>query len=115
TLKQFYMKSHKNKEPSAFIVMGCGAITALITQFAIYPIALIRTRIQGQPIAQIHDVKEDVRVRKIAIDIWRTEGILGFYRGLILNTLKIVPAVSISFAIYEYVRKGHSHHNNFVK
>lgn len=38
-------------------------------------------------------------------DIWQREGLTGFYRGLIPNMLKVVPAVSISYLIYEKITK----------
>ena len=37
--------------------------------------------------------------------ILRTEGVRGLYRGIIPNFLKVAPAVSISYVIYENVRK----------
>jgi solute carrier family 25 phosphate transporter 23/24/25/41 len=39
-------------------------------------------------------------------EIWHREGIVGFYRGLIPNMLKVVPAVSVSYLIYEKVLKA---------
>ena len=36
-------------------------------------------------------------------DIWQREGLAGFYRGLIPNMLKVVPAMSISYMIYEKI------------
>lgn len=32
------------------------------------------------------------------------EGIAGLYRGISPNLLKIVPAVSVSYVVYEYMR-----------
>lgn len=37
--------------------------------------------------------------------IYREEGLKGFYRGLAPNFLKVAPAVSISYVVYENVRK----------
>ena len=42
---------------------------------------------------------------KLIIRIWRNEGVRGFYRGLLPNILKVVPAVSISYAVYENTKK----------
>jgi len=38
--------------------------------------------------------------------ILKTEGFTGLYRGLTPNFLKVAPAVSISYVVYEHVRKS---------
>ena len=37
--------------------------------------------------------------------IVRENGYTGLYRGLLPNFLKVAPAVSISYVVYEHVRK----------
>ena len=37
--------------------------------------------------------------------ILQSEGPRGLYRGITPNFMKVIPAVSISYAVYEYVRK----------
>lgn len=40
---------------------------------------------------------------------WRTfkhEGYLGFYKGLFPNLLKVVPAASITYMVYEAMKKS---------
>ena len=37
--------------------------------------------------------------------IWESEGPRGLYRGITPNFMKVAPAVSISYAVYETVRK----------
>lgn len=36
--------------------------------------------------------------------IWRNDGLYGFYRGFTANLVKAVPAVAISYYVYENVR-----------
>jgi solute carrier family 25 phosphate transporter 23/24/25/41 len=36
--------------------------------------------------------------------MWRDEGIRGFYRGMIPNYLKVVPSISITFLVYEWMK-----------
>ncbi|KAK5975492.1 hypothetical protein GCK32_021027 [Trichostrongylus colubriformis] len=33
------------------------------------------------------------------------EGFFGLYRGIAPNFMKVIPAVSISYVVYEHVRK----------
>ena len=37
--------------------------------------------------------------------IVKRDGVTGLYRGLTPNFLKVIPAVSISYVIYEQVRR----------
>ncbi|GFH14025.1 uncharacterized protein HaLaN_09998 [Haematococcus lacustris] len=37
--------------------------------------------------------------------IWATEGLAGFYRGWLANTLKVVPQNSIRFVAYEAIKQ----------
>lgn len=34
------------------------------------------------------------------------EGFFGLYRGILPNFMKVIPAVSISYVVYEYMRSG---------
>lgn len=36
--------------------------------------------------------------------IIQTEGFLGLYRGLAPNFMKVIPSVSISYVVYEYLK-----------
>lgn len=36
--------------------------------------------------------------------IIRTEGVMGLYRGLAPNFMKVIPSVSISYVVYEYLK-----------
>ena len=36
--------------------------------------------------------------------ILRTDGFKGLYRGITANFLKVIPAVSISYVVYEHSR-----------
>lgn len=36
--------------------------------------------------------------------IVQTEGVRGLYRGLTPNFMKVIPSVSISYVVYEYLK-----------
>jgi solute carrier family 25 phosphate transporter 23/24/25/41 len=36
---------------------------------------------------------------------WRKYSIAGFYKGLVPNYLKVVPSISITFVVYEKMKK----------
>lgn len=75
-----------------------------------YPITLLRTRRQGQSVPLPHMDQSKAHpllpVPTMIKEIWQKEGLPGFYRGLIPNMLKVVPAVSISYLVYETVQRA---------
>jgi len=109
SLKRLYITSHNNCEPPIYVVLGCGAFSSSIGQVVTYPITLLRIRRQGQivPLPHMDQSKAHplLPIPTMISDIWQREGLTGFYRGLIPNMLKVVPAVSISYLIYEKITK----------
>ncbi|CAF1356183.1 unnamed protein product [Adineta ricciae] len=110
SLKRLYIASHNNQEPPTYVVLSCGAISSFTAQLITYPIALVRTRRQGQIIplpsmdqSKAHPILPATTMLK---EIWYKEGIAGLYRGLVPNMLKVIPAVSISYLTYETVLKA---------
>ncbi len=89
--------------PSIPILLACGSASTICGQLVSYPLALVRTRMQAQEVP--FDSKERDTMIKLLVRIWRDEGFRGMYRGLIPNIIKVVPAVSISYAVYETMKK----------
>ncbi|CAF0911457.1 unnamed protein product [Didymodactylos carnosus] len=105
SLKRLWIQTHDNREPPTLIVLSCGATSSFTGQLVTYPIALIRTRLQGHAVLLKRDAKEVVPVGQMFREVWKNEGIVGFYRGLVPNVFKVVPAVSISYLVYETAMK----------
>ncbi|XP_076225209.1 short Calcium-binding Mitochondrial Carrier isoform X4 [Nomia melanderi] len=102
TLKNRYLRTHnKNEQPPFWILLLCGTASSTAGQVCSYPLALVRTRLQAN-IALDKSADTMVGVFK---DIVRKEGIRGLYRGLTPNFLKVAPAVSISYMVYENIRR----------
>ena len=55
------------------------------------------------PIASIEGAPE-VTMTSLFRQILRTEGAFGLYRGLAPNFMKVIPAVSISYVVYENLK-----------
>ncbi|CAF4328870.1 unnamed protein product, partial [Adineta steineri] len=110
TLKRLYITKHNNQEPPIYVVLGCGAISSFTGQLVTYPIALIRTRRQGQivPLPNMDQGKAHplLPATQMFKEISHNEGIVGLYRGLVQNMLKVIPAVSISYLVYETMMKA---------
>ncbi|XP_076649460.1 short Calcium-binding Mitochondrial Carrier isoform X1 [Halictus rubicundus] len=101
TLKNRYLRTHdKNEPPPFWILLLCGTTSSTAGQVCSYPLALVRTRLQ----ADIAPDKSPNTMVGVFKEIIRKEGVRGLYRGLTPNFLKVAPAVSISYIVYENFR-----------
>lgn len=76
-----------------WMTLGIGAASGCVGATMVYPINLLRTRLQAQGTIQhpqTYTGMVDVTMRTL-----NTEGFLGLWRGLTPNLMKVLPAVSI--------------------
>lgn len=85
--------------PSNFATACMGAFSGAFGASVVYPINVLRTRLQSQGTA-IHPPTYtgiwDVTVKTI-----QGEGFRGLFKGITPNLLKVVPAVSITYVVYD--------------
>lgn len=88
-------------DPGVMVLVGCGAVSGTCGQLASYPLALIRTRMQAQT-----SIKGAPKVSMFTLlqNIVAQEGVTGLYRGISPNLIKVIPAVTVSYVVYEYTR-----------
>nr|XP_044989732.1 calcium-binding mitochondrial carrier protein SCaMC-2 isoform X5 [Jaculus jaculus] len=103
TLKNAWLQRYavNSADPGVFVLLACGTISSTCGQLASYPLALVRTRMQAQ--ASMEGAPE-VTMSSLFKQILRTEGAFGLYRGLAPNFMKVIPAVSISYVVYENLK-----------
>uniref|UniRef100_A0A3B4C3G1 EF-hand domain-containing protein n=1 Tax=Pygocentrus nattereri TaxID=42514 RepID=A0A3B4C3G1_PYGNA len=87
--------------PGVLVLLGCGTVSSTCGQLASYPLALVRTRMQAQ--ASLNST-EQLSMRSLVKSIVAKEGFFGLYRGILPNFMKVIPAVSISYVVYEYTK-----------
>ncbi|XP_068613423.1 mitochondrial adenyl nucleotide antiporter SLC25A23-like [Brachionichthys hirsutus] len=104
TLKNAWLQRYclDSADPGVLVLLGCGTISSTCGQLASYPLALIRTRMQAQVITEGKPKLTMVGQFKYIIS---HEGVAGLYRGITPNFLKVIPAVSISYVVYERMKK----------
>ncbi|XP_060716500.1 mitochondrial adenyl nucleotide antiporter SLC25A23 isoform X2 [Tachysurus vachellii] len=104
TLKNIWLQrqSSSSVDPGVHVLVGCGTVSSTCGQLASYPLALVRTRMQAQA-----TVKGGPQLSMLSLfrSIMAQEGVVGLYRGIAPNFLKVIPAVSISYVVYEHMRK----------
>ncbi|EJD53461.1 mitochondrial carrier [Auricularia subglabra TFB-10046 SS5] len=102
-LKLAHIRSTGEREPGVLALLAYGSISGSVGATSVYPLNLVRTRLQasgspGHP--QRYTGIWDVVHRTYALDGWK-----GFYRGLLPTLAKVVPAVSISYVVYENAKR----------
>jgi solute carrier family 25 (mitochondrial phosphate transporter), member 23/24/25/41 len=119
-LKLTYLRSTGKDEPGVLTVLAFGSISGSVGATSVYPLNLVRTRLQasgssGHP--QRYTGVWDVVIKTYERDGWR-----GFYRGLfptlakvlrvhlridrtLTGTAQVVPAVSITYVVYEHSKR----------
>uniref|UniRef100_A0A672HL54 Calcium-binding mitochondrial carrier protein SCaMC-1-like n=1 Tax=Salarias fasciatus TaxID=181472 RepID=A0A672HL54_SALFA len=105
TLKNTWLSYHTkdSANPGVLVLLGCGTISSTCGQLASYPLALVRTRMQAQ--ASL-DATDQPSMTSLMKKIVAKDGFFGLYRGILPNFMKVIPAVSISYVVYEYMKTG---------
>jgi solute carrier family 25 protein 16 len=75
------------------VPMLCGGISGLVASTVTFPLDVLRRRRQIDP-----------SCRDGLLEISRKEGTRALFRGLSINYLKIVPAMSIAFGINDFLK-----------
>ncbi|XP_072918568.1 mitochondrial adenyl nucleotide antiporter SLC25A24-like [Hemitrygon akajei] len=103
TLKKMWLSRYAqdSADPGVLVLLACGTTSSTCGQLASYPLALVRTRMQAQ--ASLEGAKQ-LSMMELFRQILAKEGPFGLYRGLAPNFMKVIPAVSISYVVYERMR-----------
>lgn len=88
--------------PGVVVLLGCGALSSTCGQLASYPLALVRTRMQAQAMV---DGAPQLNMVGLFQRIVSKEGVSGLYRGITPNFMKVLPAVGISYVVYENMKQ----------
>ena len=92
-MKKKGIKHEEDALPSNFSLALMGGFSGAIGASVVYPINLLRTRLQSQ------GTTSHPRTYTGVLDVTRQtikgEGVRGLFKGLLPNLLKVVPAVSI--------------------
>lgn len=91
---------HEDDVPlNNFVTGAIGALSGGLSASVVYPLNVMRTRLQAQ--GTVLHPSTYSSITDVARRTLQTEGPRGFYKGLTPNLLKVAPAVSISYVVYE--------------
>ncbi|XP_076891947.1 calcium-dependent mitochondrial ATP-magnesium/phosphate carrier protein 3-like [Bidens hawaiensis] len=92
-----------DSEPGPLAQLGCGTVSGALGATCVYPLQVIRTRMQahqGSGAAAYNGMTD------VFMKTYKNEGPRGFYKGLFPNLLKVIPAASITYIAYEAMKKA---------
>ncbi|KAK9458239.1 mitochondrial carrier domain-containing protein [Dipodascopsis uninucleata] len=96
------MMADENNNVSAVGKLLCGAISGAVAQTITYPFDVLRRRFQVNTMKDLGFRYSSVL--DAIISITRKEGIMGMYKGLSANLLKVAPSMASSWLSYEMVK-----------
>ncbi|KAJ9293272.1 hypothetical protein DTO271G3_7995 [Paecilomyces variotii] len=95
---------HEDDVPlNNFTTGAIGAFSGALSASIVYPLNVLRTRLQAQGTV-LHPRTYD-GILDVARKTLQAEGVPGLYRGITPNLLKVAPAVSISYVVYENAKR----------
>lgn len=102
-LKEFIIKAKGGKDKAEIGAAGrliAGGLAGAVSQTAIYPMDLVKTRLQTYSC----EGGKIPNLGALSKDIWIQEGPRAFYRGLVPSLLGIIPYAGIDLAAYETLK-----------
>ncbi|XP_076891149.1 calcium-dependent mitochondrial ATP-magnesium/phosphate carrier protein 2-like [Bidens hawaiensis] len=90
-----------DSEPGPLVQLGCGTVSGALGATVVYPLQVVRTRMQAQTPSGSTAYKG---MFDVFLKTYQKEGTRGFYKGLVPNLLKVVPAASITYLVYETMK-----------
>ncbi|XP_050071602.1 mitochondrial ornithine transporter 1 [Anopheles maculipalpis] len=96
--REFLARPGQTKdEIGALRTMVAGAVGGVALWTVIFPADVIKSRIQ------VYSMRASMT--QVGLDIFRKEGVLAFYNGLLPTIVRTIPATAVLFVVYEYTKK----------
>lgn len=96
---QSQTQTQQSKQP-AIVSIVSGGLSKIIAATITYPYQVIKSRLQHRENLNHYNGTIDCFLK-----IWRNEGIIGYFRGVVPNALKVAPSAAITFLVYEETLK----------
>lgn len=94
-----FIRGDSNRPLTIFERFVSGAVAGCVSQTAIYPLEVLKTRLAIRKTGQYSGAVDAAK------KIYATEGLRTFYRGYIPNLLGIIPYAGIDLAVYETLKR----------
>lgn len=97
-----HTENGKRTKMGFYLTLMCGAASGGLATLATFPFDTVRRRMQIQNLHIPQDQRQ-TSYQQIT-SVIRKEGILGLYRGLTPELLKVIPMVGTMFFVYEFMK-----------
>ena len=84
------------KDLGAADFLALSGLAKIFAGSATYPYQVVRARLQMYDAGRTYKSARDV-----VAQVWRKEGVAGFYKGLGPNLLRVMPSTWMTFLVYE--------------
>ncbi|KAK9283054.1 hypothetical protein L1049_011282 [Liquidambar formosana] len=102
TLRSSWQSQRPHDSP-VLVSLACGSVSGIASSTVTFPLDLVRRRMQ------LEGAGGRARIYTTGLfgtfgHIFRNEGVLGLYRGILPEYYKVVPGVGICFMVYETLK-----------
>ncbi|KAJ5544583.1 hypothetical protein N7535_007022 [Penicillium sp. DV-2018c] len=115
--KRFMTSTDESSHQAALKVLLCGGIAGVVTWASVFPLDVIKTRLQAQTIAEhsprateaqslLRPHRQMLSSFHIAKETYRAEGVKAFYRGLGVCSVRAFIVNAVQWAAYEWLMKS---------
>lgn len=95
-----YFKMTEGERPSTQATLMISSAAKVTAGVVTYPYQVVRSRLQTYDA----EVRFGKGIREVAKRVWAESGINGFYRGVGMNTVRVLPATWVTFLVYENMK-----------
>lgn len=112
-LKQFWVRHYPrivtggivpggraDEKPSTQATLVISSLAKITAGVVTYPYQVVRSRLQTYD----SEVRFGKGIKEVSKRVWLESGVRGFYRGVGMNTVRVLPATWVTFLVYENVR-----------
>ncbi|XP_048763251.2 peroxisomal membrane protein PMP34-like [Ostrea edulis] len=99
TVKRYFQQFFKSKELSGFLYFIIGAISKMVATVATYPLQILQSRFR----AGSKKSDDSKKITQSLLNIIRSEGFLGLYRGMEAKLVQTVLTAALMFLCYEKI------------
>ncbi|KAJ5169836.1 Mitochondrial carrier protein [Penicillium coprophilum] len=117
--KRFMTSDDDGSHQAAMKILLCGGIAGVVTWGSVFPLDMIKTRLQAQTITDhsprtenqslLRPQRQILNSFQIAKDTYRVEGIKAFYRGFGVCSVRAFIVNAVQWAAYEWLMKSFNH------